>query len=162
MPARAARRIRTDYALDPAEREAVDRLLRVMRPTRHKCHLGLHVRYRDGTASVFPLTGKPAEIVYDVFRALAKPEGAALVAPGQFVSPAQAAALLGISRTTLRRRMDQGLVAWRQVGKHRRLSAQTVLALRREWNRVRGKDGKPPENDALVAALSAVEAAGQT
>lgn len=55
----------------------------------------------------------------------------ALLAEEAELSPEEAAAILGISRPLVRRRMDGGVLPYRRVGAHRRLRLADVLALKR-------------------------------
>lgn len=61
----------------------------------------------------------------------------ALLAEDAEVSPEEAAAILGVSRPLVRRRMDGGVLPYRRVGAHRRLRLADVLALKRREAPVR-------------------------
>ena len=60
---------------------------------------------------------------------LATSNAVAVLAEDAELSPEEAA-ILGVSRPLVRRRMDAGLLPFRRVGAHRRVRLSDVLALR--------------------------------
>jgi hypothetical protein len=62
-----------------------------------------------------------AGILSHCLTALSEAGQVALLADDAEISPEDAAAILGMSRPLLRRRMDAGALAFRRVGAHRRL-----------------------------------------
>jgi excisionase family DNA binding protein len=76
----------------------------------------------------------------------------ALLADDAEVSPGDAAAILGISRPLVRRRMDAGVLPFRRVGTHRRLRRSAVLDLQRREAPTRAAlDELQADTDTLVA-----------
>ncbi|MEI9984248.1 MAG: helix-turn-helix domain-containing protein [Aliidongia sp.] len=85
----------------------------------------------DGTYDTILLSSAAAEIVGDVLAKLAVSDEVILLGGEDEVSPEDAAAILGISRPLVRRRMDAGVLPFRRVGAHRRLRLADVLDLKR-------------------------------
>ena len=71
-------------------------------------------------------------VIRDVLAKLVDSERVAVLREDEELSPEQAAAILGISRPLVVRRMDSGRLPFRYVGAHRRCRFSDVLKLRRE------------------------------
>lgn len=95
------------------------------------------VRADGGGEERVPLTPAAAGVAGDLLAQAAGGGTVAVLAEDAEVSPEDAAAILGISRPLVRRRMDAGVLAFRRVGAHRRLRLADVLALRRREAPVR-------------------------
>lgn len=78
-----------------------------------------------------------ASAVGDLLARVAEGAAVAVLAEDAEVSPEDAAAILGVSRPLVRRRMDAGALPFRRVGAHRRLRLADVLELRRSEAPVR-------------------------
>ena len=74
-------------------------------------------------------------------------ERVAVLREDEELSPEQAAAILGISRPLVVRRMDNGLLPFRYVGARRRCRFSDVLKLQRE------EHGQSPSNDLPTRRL---------
>jgi excisionase family DNA binding protein len=74
-----------------------------------------------------------------------------LLADDAEISPEDAAAILGISRPWVRRRMDSGVLPFRRIGAHRRVRLSDVLDLKRKEQSVRDAlEDLRDDTDALV------------
>ena len=97
----------------------------------------LHLVRDDGTteAMTLPVSSLPA--LADFLDRLSSAEAVTVLADDAEVTPEDAAAILGISRPLVRRRMDVGSLPFRRVGAHRRIRLADVLALRAREEPVR-------------------------
>ncbi len=77
-----------------------------------------------------PLPQKAADLVTEVLSRLARGERVAVLGEDQELTPNEASRVLGLSRPLVVRRMDIGELAFRYVGKHRRLKLSDVLSLK--------------------------------
>ena len=91
----------------------------------------------DGTGEAIEVPDAAVRMLTDLLEAAARGGEVALVAEDTEISPEDAAAILGISRPLVRRRMDKGELPFRRVGAHRRIRVSDVLALRRREAPVR-------------------------
>jgi excisionase family DNA binding protein len=106
----------------------------------------------DGTRKVVALPSAAAGIIGDILAKLSEVDEVAVLAGDPEVSPEDAAAILGISRPLVRRRMDAGMVPFRRVGAHRRLKLSDVLDLKRREAPVRAAlDELQADTDELTA-----------
>ena len=85
----------------------------------------------DGSRDAGAMPAAAAGIIGDILAKLSETDPVALLADDAEVSPKDAAAVLGISRPFVRRRMDAGVLAFRRVGAHRRRRPSDVLELKR-------------------------------
>ena len=85
----------------------------------------------DGTTEAVVVPQAAAGIISDILKRLSEAEEIALLTDDAELSPEDAAAILGISRPLVRRRMDAGGLPFRRVGAHRRLRLSDVLDLKR-------------------------------
>ena len=95
------------------------------------------VVHPDGTREAVAMPAAAAGIIGDILAKLSDADQVALLADDAEVSPEDAAAILGISRPLVRRRMDAGVLPFRRVGAHRRLRPSDVLELKRREAPVR-------------------------
>ncbi|MEN5053354.1 DNA-binding protein [Brevundimonas naejangsanensis] len=93
-------------------------------------HVELQVRRGDGKTQTLSLPPAAARIVAELLSRLLDGERVALLIEEQELSPAEASALLGISRPLVVHRMDIGDLPFRYVGTHRRALLKDVLALK--------------------------------
>jgi hypothetical protein len=90
----------------------------------------LHIRRRDGRDEILALPSAAVSAVETLLTRLLSGERVAVLTEDQELSPAEASAILGISRPLVVLRMDRGDLPFRYVGKHRRASLKDVLALK--------------------------------
>lgn len=110
------------------------------------------VVHPDGTREAVALPSAAAGIIGDILAKLSEVDEVAVLAGEAEVSPEDAAAILGISRPLVRRRMDAGMVPFRRVGAHRRLKLSDVLDLKRREAPVRAAlDELQADTDELTA-----------
>jgi excisionase family DNA binding protein len=95
------------------------------------------VVHPDGSRETVAVPALAAGIIGDILARLSETDQIALLAEDAEVSPEDAAAILGISRPLVRRRMDAGVLPFRRVGAHRRLRLSDVLDLKRREEPVR-------------------------
>lgn len=91
----------------------------------------------DGSREKVEVSAAATGIIADLLEMASASEAVALLTDDAEISPEDAAAILGISRPLVRRRMDVGDLPFRRVGAHRRLRLADVLALKRRETPVR-------------------------
>jgi excisionase family DNA binding protein len=97
--------------------------------------------YADGTSQAVAIPAAAAGMIGAILAKLSVAETVAVLADDAEISPEDAAAIPGVSRPLVRRRMDSGRLPFRRVGAHRRLKLSDVLAL---------KQAEAPVRDALI------------
>ena len=113
----------------------------------------LLVRRRHGPNETVTLPPAAAKLVETLLLHLLSGERVAVLTEDQELSPAQASAILGISRPLVTLRMDRGDLPFRYVGKHRRASLKDVLALKIKLDaRQQALDALAEDTEDLVAA----------
>jgi excisionase family DNA binding protein len=95
------------------------------------------VVHPDGTRDAVAMPPAAAGIIGDILAKLSEADQVALLTDDAEISPEDAAAVLGISRPLVRRRMDAGVLPFRRVGAHRRVRLSDVLDLKRREAPVR-------------------------
>lgn len=90
----------------------------------------LHIRRRNGQDETLTLPAAAGDAVEALIDGLLSGERVAVLTEDRELSPAEASAILGISRPLVVLRMDRGDLPFRYVGKHRRASLKDVLALK--------------------------------
>jgi excisionase family DNA binding protein len=95
------------------------------------------VVHPDGTRDAVAMPPAAAGIIGDILAKLSEADQVALLTDDAEISPEDAAAILGISRPLVRRRMDAGVLPFRRVGAHRRVRLSDVLDLKRREAPVR-------------------------
>ena len=89
----------------------------------------------DGTRLALP--DEVATVLRDVVAAMAQGQAVTVAPKDTLLTTQQAADLLGISRPTLVKLLDQGTLAYTQPGRHRRVRLADVLAYRDQVRRDR-------------------------
>jgi hypothetical protein len=92
--------------------------------------LELHLRHAGGKERTLSIPPSAAAAVEALLAHMLRGERVAVLAEDQELSPAEASAILGISRPLVVLRMDRGDLPFRYVGKHRRTLLKDVLALK--------------------------------
>jgi excisionase family DNA binding protein len=126
-----AMEIMARHALPTGERAEAARTAEVLRRRDPADRVELAVIRPDGTSETVTLSAAAAAIIEDVLDKTSKAPAVTLLADDAELSPEDAAAILGISRPLVRRRMDAGVLAFRRVGAHRRLRLSDVLEMKR-------------------------------
>jgi excisionase family DNA binding protein len=93
--------------------------------------------HADGTREAVVISSSAAVIIEDILEKISESAELTLLAENAEVSPEDAAAILGISRPLVRRRMDAGILPFRRIGAHRRLRLSDVLELKQREATVR-------------------------
>lgn len=88
-------------------------------------------------AETIELPAAAVQLLLDALEQLALGHAVALVPLEAELTTQQAASLLNVSRTHLVQLLDDGQIRHRKVGTHRRVTAEDVLAFRRETERRR-------------------------
>ena len=91
----------------------------------------------DGTREAAEVSAAATGMIADLLEKASVAEEVALLIGDAEISPEDAAAILGISRPLVRRRMDVGDLPFRRIGTHRRVRLADVLALRRRGAPIR-------------------------
>ena len=118
------------YRLPESDRAESARSARILRGRSPADSVELCIVHPDGTRETAVVPPAAAGIVADLLAKAAEGEAMALLSEEAEVSPEDAAAILGISRPLVRRRMESGVLPFRRVGAHRRLRLADVLALK--------------------------------
>lgn len=140
------------YSLPAADRAGSARSAETLRRRGAEDRVEVLVVRRDGTREQVEVPAAAVGIIGDVLATLSQTEEVALLADDAEVSPEDAAAILGISRPLVRRRMDAGVLPFRRVGTHRRLRLSDVLELKqREAPVCAALDELQADTDALTA-----------
>lgn len=84
-----------------------------------------------------PLPDDINEVLHAVLQAIAEGEPLSVSSLPEEVTPNTAASMLGLSRTTVMKYVDDGRLHATKVGSHHRIPAREVLALRDEIERKR-------------------------
>jgi excisionase family DNA binding protein len=119
------------YSLPETDRAGSVSSARMLRRRGPEDAVEVGVVHADGTRETVALPPVVAGMVEDLLTKVAASGHVALLAEDAEVSPEDAAAILGISRPLVRRRMDAGVLPFRRVGAHRRLRLTDVLELKR-------------------------------
>lgn len=88
-----------------------------------------HALEQDGAEVRVSVSRSTAELLAQLMEARA--QGRVMIAPNaDEVTPAQAAAMLGMSRPQIRRLIDQGTLEFRKVGTHHRILVASIEEFR--------------------------------
>ncbi len=140
------------YSLAPADRTESARGAQVLQRRGPADRVEIFVFHSDGTREAVALPAAAVQIIGDMLEKVSKADRVALLAEDAEVSPEKAAAILGISRPLVRRRMDAGVLPFRRVGAHRRLRLSDVLDLKRREAPIRAAlDELQVDTDELTA-----------
>ena len=118
------------YSLPMPDRAETARSAEMLSTSKPDDRVEVTVLHGDGDRETVTLPAAAVAIIGDVLARLADGE-VALLGEDDEISPEDAAAILGISRPLVRRRMDAGVLPFRRVGSHRRLRLADVLDLKR-------------------------------
>ena len=118
------------YRLTESDRVESARSARILHSRSPADAVVLGIVRPDGTRETAILPPAAAGIVADLLAKAAEGQAMALLSEDAEISPEDAAAILGISRPLVRRRMESGALPFRRVGAHRRLRLADVLALK--------------------------------
>ncbi len=91
----------------------------------------------DGTREAVEVSAATTGIIADLLEKASTSDEVALLTDDAEISPEDAAAILGVSRPLVRRRMDAGDLPFRRVGAHRRVRLADVLEVKRREAPVR-------------------------
>lgn len=94
----------------------------------------LRVIHADGREELAELSTAEAGIVLEILGLLEQGRDIAVTDRDRELTPNQAAAIIGISRPLLVRRMDIGDLPYRMVGSHRRLVLRDVLEFKKQYD----------------------------
>ena len=125
------------YSLPAADRAGSAQGADMLRRRGPADRIEVLVVHPDGTREAVAMPPTAAGIIGDILAKLSEADHVALLVDDAEVSPEDAAAILGISRPLVRRRMDAGVLPFRRVGAHRRVRLSDVLDLRRREAPVR-------------------------
>jgi excisionase family DNA binding protein len=120
------------YALPEQERQPGHASLAVLDRADYGDQVEVSVVRPDGTRESVKMPKTAVAIIRDVLTKLVDAERVTLLREDEELSPEQAAAILGMSRPLVVRRMDIGRLPFRYVGAHRRCRLSDVLRLQRE------------------------------
>lgn len=140
------------YSLPAGERAGGARSANMLKRRGAADRVEVLVVHPDGTREAVAVSAAAAEIIGDILEKIAAADEVTLLADDAEVSPEDAAAILGISRPLVRRRMDAGVLPFRRVGAHRRLRLSDVLDLKQREAPVRAAlDELQADTDKLTA-----------
>lgn len=88
-----------------------------------------------GTSESVHLPSSALELIKDVLANMAAGQGVTVVPAHAELTTQQAAELLNVSRPHVIKLLDQGLIRYRLVGRHRRILASSLLEHRRTQQR---------------------------
>jgi excisionase family DNA binding protein len=125
------------YSLPQADRPGSARGAEAIKRRGAADRVEMAIVHPDGTRDTIAMPPAAADIISDILATLACNDDVALLADDTEISPEDAAAILGISRPLVRRRMEAGLLPFRRVGAHRRLRLSDVLTLKQREQPVR-------------------------
>lgn len=106
------------------------------RYARDKASLTVRVTDAD-QAEPIELPAGAVELLMDILEAMAAGRGITLIPENAELTTVQAAEVLNVSRPFLIKLIDEGRIACRKVGKHRRLRMEDVMAYREAIDRER-------------------------
>ena len=125
------------YSLPVADRPGVARGADLLHRRGAEDRVEMLLLHPDGTRETVEVSPATAGLIADLLAKASASEQVALLADDAEISPEDAAAILGISRPLVRRRMDAGGLPYRRIGTHRRLRLADVLELKQREAPVR-------------------------
>jgi excisionase family DNA binding protein len=130
------------YDMPEREREGGQASLDLL--TRAGTHdaVELSIMHTDGTRETVRMPQTAVTVLRDALAKLLNSERVAVLREDAELSPEQAAAVLGVSRPLVVRRMDSGRLPFRYVGAHRRCRLSEVLKLQQAEQQQRDAIGR--------------------
>ena len=119
------------YDLPEREREGGQASLSLLARAGARDTVEVSIVHADGTRDSVRMPETAVAVLRDVLSKLLDAERVAVLHEDPELSPEQAAAILGISRPLVVRRMDSGRLPFRKVGAHRRCRLSDVLKLQK-------------------------------
>jgi len=140
------------YSLSTSDRAGSARSAAVLKRRDPADQVEVFVVHPDGSREAAAVPAAAVGIIGDILEKISEADQVALLADDAELSPENAAAILGISRPLVRRRMDAGVLPFRRVGAHRRLRLTDVLDLKQREAPVRAAlDELQADTDDLTA-----------
>jgi excisionase family DNA binding protein len=134
------------YALPKRDREKGKAGLHLLKGARARDRIEVNIVRPDGKRESVTIPRQAVELLRDALAKLVAAERVAVLREDEELSPEQAAAVLGISRPLVVRRMDDGRLPFRYVGAHRRARLSDVLNLRRAEQATRDAQARLAED----------------
>ena len=125
------------YSLPAADRLDVGRGADLLKRRTPADRVEMLLLHPDGSREAVEVSAAATGIIADLLEKASASGGVALLTDDAEISPEDAAAILGISRPLVRRRMDAGVLPFRRVGAHRRVRLADVLEVKRREAPVR-------------------------
>ena len=125
------------YSLSAGDRPAVVRGADLLKRRAPADRVEMLLVHPDGTREAVEVSAAATGIIADLLEKASASEEIALLTCDAEISPEDAAAILGVSRPLVRRRMDVGDLPFRRGGAHRRVRLADVLELKRREAPVR-------------------------
>jgi excisionase family DNA binding protein len=119
------------YSLPANDRSAIGQSADLLKRRTPADRLEMRLVHPDGSQEAIEVSPAATKIIADLLEKASVSDEVALLIGDTEISPEDAAAILGISRPLVRRRMDGGDLPFRHVGTHRRVRLCDVLALKR-------------------------------
>jgi excisionase family DNA binding protein len=143
------------YSLPPAEGPDAMRGADLLKRRAPADRIQMLLIHPDDSRETVEVSAAAAGIIADLLEKAAASEDVALLTADAEISPEDAAAILGISRPLVRRRMDIGDLPFRRVGAHRRIRLSDVLALKRREAPIRAalEDWRADTEDLMAHGI---------
>ena len=127
----------TRYSLSAGDRPEVARGADLLKRRAPADRVEMLLVHPDGTRETVEVSAAVTGIIADLLEKASASDAVALLTDDAEISPEDAAAILGVSRPLVRRRMDVGDLPFRRVGAHRRIRLADVLEAKRKEASVR-------------------------
>jgi excisionase family DNA binding protein len=118
------------YSLPAGDRPDVVRSVSLLKGRAPADRVEILLVHPDGTREAVEMSTATTGIIADLLERASASEVVTLLADDAEISPEDAAAILGVSRPLVRRRMDVGELPFRRVGTHRRVRLADVLEIK--------------------------------
>ena len=120
------------YCLPPGDRPDLVRGADLLKRRAPADRVEMLLVHPDGSRESVEISAAAIGLIADLLEKASTSEEVALLTDDAEISPEDAAAILGVSRPLVRRRMDVGDLPFRRVGAHRRVRLADVLEIRRK------------------------------
>jgi excisionase family DNA binding protein len=120
------------YSLPPGDRPDLVRGADLLKRRAPADRVEMLLIHPDGSRESVEISTAAIGLIADLLEKASASEEVALLTDDAEISPEDAAAILGVSRPLVRRRMDVGDLPFRRVGAHRRVRLADVLEIRRK------------------------------